>query len=105
MELRQLQQELEQFDNGDLGSYYVLDERQIHLFRGLHYSPDRQEWFARFEPLMSSPLPYREASYPFVLRMGQVLTELQVKPSQCYRALKAFGFCLDLAVANLTSDF
>ena len=38
--------EAEAIDDNDLRGSYAMDEREIHIFVGLHYSADQQAWLA-----------------------------------------------------------
>ena len=95
------------FEQCGLGTY-VMDERQLHILEGLHYCEDRREWLARFRPAFKEhddpDNPYtkvHDLPYQKVLRGAQRMSNCGIKPSQSFRALKAFGARLDREVAKL----
>ena len=90
------------------GVKYIMDERQIHLFEGLHFCEERREWLARFRPAFKEHYdpnnPYtmvHDLPYQKVLRGAQRMSDAGIKPTQSYRALKTFGARLDQEAAKL----
>jgi hypothetical protein len=92
--------EAEAIDNGKRYGYQH-DEREIQIFKGLYYSPERQEWLAQFQLIAHPDSPYINLSHAQVLSGGRTLLEWDTKPSQCLKASSAFCARLDRAARKL----
>lgn len=94
------QEEAEAIDDGKLHGC-SLDEREIHIFTGLRYSPEKCQWLARFQNAIRADWPPQELTHAQVLELGRSWMALQTKPSQCFRAAAAFNARLDREVQRL----
>lgn len=95
---------------GLAGGLYWMDERDLHMFQGWSYDERSREWLGRFDPSFTAVGeelndPYSGVCYvPYhkVLRAAQIMVDNGIKPSQSYRAIRAFWARLDAGVAMLT---
>ncbi len=92
-------------DGGQLGDYYICDERDLETFESIVFSTERDRWVARFiaPPGKPSALEYSEATYVEVLNFARLLHHNRIKPSESFRALAHLDAMLDRAVSLMGS--
>jgi len=94
------QEQAEAIDDGKLHGCSQ-DEKEIHAFTGLCYSPERHKWLARFQNAIRADWPPQDLTHAEVLELGRSWIVMQTKPSQCFRAAAAFNAHLDREVQKL----